>query len=592
MKVELHMGEWMINMGLVGLYRVFEYGRKHEIISEEHKHSVTVKPWGIELDTEVLPQLPRAYFLYLLEEYSVARRECERLDAYIEQVKNEEQFKNHLTAIKKVISDTGTKILKYFTHETLESILKQIKEIKKYEQVHQLEEHIRTLKQVYSEPKINEKLTFNYFKYAILKPLFFGQVSFLNVSKNNLDFEGHVEEFYNRYVFPVVNDLYLESVINDSHSMEEISSLLEKQSEYQLFRQLKRAWKKKTLEEVREYIKTEINKCLLFNERLAFYNFEEMVFSPIGVAKDKAFNFSWYFNGEQPRPLSSLAKLVLLFAPIGSTIYYKNEGINEQTERRLYAGFVQTDATFAEVLQKNNHFRELKKKREPFNKIVSQLVQSVKKESEYTVDHLFFLEFFSDYDSKKTHLHYYHLPMYLAHYFKQYADRLDSIKPYDYREQFVQSVLRGADPIHVIYHYLRDCIKNERSTNGPYIAVRERNRILQFKKGVRDMATTDKRVTALFMQGREIRDAIIRSSGSEKKVTSIAYRLLNAAKAGNRKSFMDTLMRIYMSTDRPMSPIFLNALHERDLDFATVANAFIAGLLANQYKEEQEEVQA
>ncbi|KHF31304.1 hypothetical protein LR68_00253 [Anoxybacillus sp. BCO1] len=182
--------------------------------------------------------------------------------------------------------------------------------------------------------------------------------------------------------------------------------------------------------------------------------------------------------------------------------------------------------------------------------------------------------------------------MYLAHYFKQYADGLDSIKPYDYREQFVQYVLRGADPIHVIYHYLRDCIKNERSTNGPYIAVRERNRILQFKKGVRDMATTDKKVSALFMQGREIRDAIIRSSGSEKKVTSIAYRLLNAAKAGNRKSFMDTLLRIYMSADRPISPIFLNALHERDLDFATVANAFIAGLLANQYKEEQEEVQA
>lgn len=331
---------------------------------------------------------------------------------------------------------------------------------------------------------------------------------------------------------------------------------------------------------------------MLFNERLAFYNFEEMVFSPIGVAKDNAFNFSWYFDSQQPKPLSSLAKLVLLFAPIGSTIYFKNEGINEQTERRLYAGFVQTDATFAEILQKNNHFKQLKKKREPFNKIVSQLVQSVKKESEYAVDHLFFLEFFSDYSSKKTHLHYYHLPVYLAHYFKQHADKLDDIKPYDYREQFVQYVLRGADPVYVIYNYLRDCIKNERSSIGPYIAVRERNRILQFKKGVRDMATTDKRVSALFMQGREIRDAIMRSSGSEKKVTSIAYRLLNAAKAGNRKNFMDTLLRIYMSADRPVSPIFLNALHERDLDFATVANAFIAGLLANQYKEEQEEVQA
>ncbi|KHF31306.1 hypothetical protein LR68_00255 [Anoxybacillus sp. BCO1] len=117
-------------MGLVGLYRVFEYGRKHEIISEEQKHSVTVKPWGIELDTDVLPQLPRAYFLYLLEEYSVARRECERLDAYIEQVTNEKQFKSNINTLKKSISDTGTKILKYFTHETLENTLKQIKEIK------------------------------------------------------------------------------------------------------------------------------------------------------------------------------------------------------------------------------------------------------------------------------------------------------------------------------------------------------------------------------------------------------------------------------------------------------------------------------
>ncbi|MGJ7035059.1 type I-B CRISPR-associated protein Cas8b1/Cst1 [Anoxybacillus eryuanensis] len=591
MRIELHMGEWMINMGLVGLYRVFEYGRKNGIIGDEYKDSVTIKPWGIELDTDVLPQLPKAYFLYLLEEYSVARRECERLDDYIEKLKNIEQFKNHLSMIKKIISDTGKKVLKYFPNPKLEDIIEKMKEIKKYEHMSQLLEHIHEFKNVVNEEKINEKLTFNYFKAAILQS-FFGQVSFLNVTKNSLDLNGHVEEFYRSYVFPVINDLQLEYVLENSHSVEKIISFLERQSEYQPFKQLKREWKKKKLEEVQEYIKKKINRCLLFNERFAFYNFEEMVFSPIGVAKDNAFNFSWHFDSQQPKPLSSLAKLVLLFAPIGSTIYFKNEGINEQTERRLYAGFVQTDATFAEVLQKNNHFKQLKKKREPFNKIISQLVQSVKKESEYTVDHLFFLEFFSDYSSKKTHLHYYHLPMYLAHYFKQYADRLDRIKPYDYSEQFVQYVLRGADPIHVIHSYLRDCIKNERSTMGPYIAVRERSRILQFKKGVRDMATTDKRVWALFMQGREIREAIMRSSGSEKKVTSIAYRLLNAAKAGNRESFMDTLLRIYMSADRPISSIFLNALHERDLDFATVANAFIAGLLANQYKEEQEEVQA
>ncbi|ACJ33144.1 type I-B CRISPR-associated protein Cas8b1/Cst1 [Anoxybacillus flavithermus] len=591
MKVKLHMGEWMINMGLVGLYRVFEYGRKNGIISDEYKDSVTVKPWGIELDTDVLPQLPKAYFLYLLEEYSIARRECERLDSYIEQVKKEENFKNVVSSIKKSINDTGKKVLKYFPYPSLEDVLEKLKDVKKAEHVSQLIGYINEFKTIINDQKVNEKLTLNYFKPAILRS-FFGQVSFLNVAKNNLDFDGHIEEFYKSYIVPVLNDLIFEQAIETSRSSEEMNAFLETHNDYQPFKQLKREVRKKTIEEIREYVRTNINKCLLFNERVAFYNFEEMVFSPIGVAKDNAFNFSWHFDSQQPKPLSSLAKLVLLFAPIGSTIYYKSEGINEQTERRLYAGFVQTDATFAEILQKNNHFSQLKKKREPFNKIVSQLVQSVKKESEYTVDHLFFLEFFSDYDSKKTHLHYYHLPMYLAHYFKQHADKLDYIKPYDYREQFVQYVLRGADPVYVIYNYLRDCIKNERGTIGPYIAVQERHRILQFKKGVRDMSTTDKRVSALFMQGREIREAIIRSSSSEKKVTSIAYRLLNAAKAGNRKNFMDTLLRIYMSADRPISPIFLNALHERDLDFATVANAFIAGLLANQYKEEQEEVQA
>ncbi|MBS2769938.1 type I-B CRISPR-associated protein Cas8b1/Cst1 [Anoxybacillus rupiensis] len=590
MKVELRMGEWMINMGLVGLYRVFEYGQKQGIIHDEYKNSMVIQPWGIELDTNVLPQLPRAYFLYLLDEYSVARRESEKLDTYMEQAKKEEQFKNAVSSIKKTM-EIGKKVLKYYPNKELEHILEKMKQIKKYEQFEILTDCVRSFKEVLHEPEVNEKLTFNYFKAAILQA-FFGQVSFLNVSKTNLNLEGHIEEFQKSYIAPVVCDLGLERVLNQATSSEEVHTFLDQHKDYTVFKQWKRGWKKKDIAQIREDVKTKLNHCLFFHEHIAFYNFEEMVFSPIGVAKDKAFNFSWHFQDDQPKPLSSLAKMVLFFAPIGVAVYFKNEGVNEQTERRLYAGFVQTDAAFSEILQKNNHFKQLKKQKEPFNKIVSQLIQGIQKESDYVVEHLFFLEFFSEYSSKKTHLHYYHLPMYLAHYFKRYANKLDYIKPYDYREHFVQHVLRGADPIYVIYHYLRDCIKNGKSTIGPYIAVRERNRIMQFKKGVKDMTAADKRVSALFLQGKEIREAMIQSSGSDKKVTSIAYRLLNAAKAGNKKSFMDTLFRVYMSVDRPIAPIFLNALHERDLDFATVANAFISGLLAGQYKEEQEEVQA
>jgi CRISPR-associated protein Cst1 len=599
MKVELRMGEWMVTMGLVGLYRVFEYGLKNGIIDQQYRHSISVRPRGLELDTDVLPQLPKAYFLYLIDEYSVAKRDSEKLRLYMNQAEKEEQFSYALSAIKKTITDTGKKVLKYFPNEPLENVLETLKQIKKPEHLDQLAACVDIFKATLFKEKINEKLTLNYFKAAILKA-FFGQVSFLNVSKNSLDLQGHIQEFQKDYIMPVQRDLQLEKVLASAASSDEVMSFLDKYSDYPTFKALKRAWKKKTLQDIHHDVKNTLSTCLLLSNRLAFYNFEEMIFSPIGVAKNNAFNFNWNLEEHQPKPISSLAKLVLFFAPAGAAIYLKKEGFNEQSEYRMYVGFVQSDATFSEILQKNNHFKQMKQQKEPFDRIVSKLIQSVTKEAEYVVDHLFFLEFSSDYDSKKTHLHYYHLPLYLANYFTHHRGKLDYIQPYEYREHFVQYVLRGADPARVIYFYLRDCIEKGYSHIGPYIAVRERNRIIQLKKGVKDMSSTDKRVYALYRSGQEIRKALEQAGASKasdrysaspnKKINAIAYRLLNAAKAGNQKSFMDTLFRLHMSAEQPISPIFLNALHERDLDFATVANAFIAGLLSQGLQEEQEEV--
>ncbi|NNU92991.1 type I-B CRISPR-associated protein Cas8b1/Cst1 [Geobacillus sp. NFOSA3] len=599
MKVQLRMGEWMITMGLVGLYRVFEYGLKNEIIDQQYRRSISIRPWGLELDVDVLSQLPKAYFLYLMDEYSVAKRDSEKLQLYMKQAEKEAQFSYALSAIKKTITDTGKKVLKYFSHPPLANALEALKQVKKPENFELLATCAHTFETALYEPKINEKLTLNYFKAAILKA-FFGQVSFLNVSKNSLDLQGHIQEFQKDYIAPAQYDLQFEHILADAKSSEEIIAFLDKHKDYQPFKVLKRAWKNKTLEDIQDYVKNTITKCLLLHDRLAFYNFEEMVFAPIGVAKNNAFNFNWNLEDHQPKPISSLAKLVLFFAPAGAAIYLKKEGVNEQGEYRTYAGFVQSDAAFSEILQKNNHFKQLKQQKEPFDRIVSKLVQGITKEAEYVADHLFFLEFSSDYDSKKTHLHYYHLPMYLAYYFKNCKGKLDYIQPYEYREHFVQYVLRGEDPAIVIYSYLRYCIEKGNSHIGPYITVRERNRILQLKKGVKDMSSTDKRVYAVFRSGQEIRKALEQaaasktseqySASSNKKVNAIAYRLLNAAKAGNQKSFMDTLFRLHMSAEKPISPIFLNALHERDLDFATVANAFIAGLLSSGLQEEQEDV--
>jgi len=119
------------------------------------------------------------------------------------------------------------------------------------------------------------------------------------------------------------------------------------------------------------------------------------------------------------------------------------------------------------------------------------------------------------------------------------------------------------------------------------------------------MKKQDNRVAAFFNSGRDIRKAFEQagkaresedtySASAGKKVTGIAYRLLNATKAGNKDSFMDTLLRVYMSVDKPVPAVFLHAMHEREMDFATAANAFIAGMLSseNEKQKDGEEVSA
>lgn len=94
-----------------------------------------------------------------------------------------------------------------------------------------------------------------------------------------------------------------------------------------------------------------------------------------------------------------------------------------------------------------------------------------------------------------------------------------------------------------------------------------------------DSKTESKSIWFLYNCGREVRQKYV-EKGQEPKVQGIAYRLLNATKANNKKTFMDSLIRVYMSLELPMPSLFLQVLHEEKLDFATVANAFIAGLVS------------
>ena len=148
---------------------------------------------------------------------------------------------------------------------------------------------------------------------------------------------------------------------------------------------------------------------------------------------------------------------------------------------------------------------------------------------------------------------------------------------YTNRSEIIRFLLKRQDPKQFITSLLRDKIQHSYS---PFevirmIQVRHLNQCY-LKEGHNVDTRKQKRyIWALVKSGEEVKESM-----GEKKAQSIAYRLLNAVRSNNKNTFMDTVMRTYISCDKQMPGLLLEAMHENEMDFATVGNAWIAGLVS------------
>ena len=80
------------------------------------------------------------------------------------------------------------------------------------------------------------------------------------------------------------------------------------------------------------------------------------------------------------------------------------------------------------------------------------------------------------------------------------------------------------------------------------------------------------------------------SSGDKynKKLGSIAYRMLNALKTNNKHSFMDIMVNAHMYVQKPIPAIFAENL-ENDLNFKNLGYAFVTGMIGYTGKKKVDE---
>ncbi|MBJ8054318.1 type I-B CRISPR-associated protein Cas8b1/Cst1 [Bacillus cereus] len=569
--IPLTAGEWAIDQGLVGYYRILKHaGIKVQVTDE-----------GILFEPEHLKDFEQHYFNFFLNRYSVAKRDEQIIRREFSNFKRESELKENtgtrgkIQLAKKLLDETIKrtvieKVEKKFEDTIIKKRLVEfahkIRNQKAY--ILEMEEWIEQYLQALAEPIINHKLTLNYFKAKVLGT-YFGQVSFLNVLHTAKTIEEQKAIFRKEYIETLLVDLELQQVISQAQSSDEIMNYL-KLSTHESAKQLRMKFKKFEIQQMREYISNSINHCNFFDSQWAFEQYSESHFSPLSMSAPKALNFYWGANGVLAIPISKLAKLILFCAPAGASIV---------GDKSL---FVQREGRFEQVIQANNIYEIGRSKEKAFDEILFDLIAEQQTKAYQTQQNYLILEYSSEYNAKKTDLQYLHLTSGLCSLFNSdTCSKWFGHLKYTLRSQIVHSFLRYQDPKSMIHHHLRIKLKEGRFANEIVYACLLRYYFIFLVKGEGTLETNlsigRKRIWSAFYAGVEIRKAM-----EEGKIRSIAYRLLNAVRANDKKMFLDTSMRLYMSVEKPLPPVFINVLDESQIDFATIADSFIAGLISKE----------
>ena len=602
--LEIHGEEWFMIAGLLGLKR---------LLGEE----VKTTPSGVKISSKSLSSLPEKYFEYFLTEYDIAKRDYTMMSNNLNRAKSnlrkakeypndsktyEKYAKDYLGYIRQKGNEQAKKVAKYFEetscYKELDIVINRMKEVKDTDQIEEMEQLIHQFYEIMKTDEINSKLTLNFAKASVIAP-FYGQPSFLQASFNSRSYSDHITEFSVKYVKQAQLEIEFAELLKEKGWME-IKSFVEANKSIEPFKKYwKVAKKMNELSEFKIWLDDNVLPCMFIDSISSAVSFEEMMFAPLGVSLGNSYNFFWDFEKENPLPISFLTRLILFMIPVGAAIYNRSFQTNDGRERKQFGGLVLVNKKFEEIMKQNHFYRQQRKKDAPMNQIITTLLQESQSTAEKIYSTYLFVEFHSDVKAKKTLLDYYHMPEYIARYFQGKSESLEYMKNLDLRDEFIRSILKGNDPKQTIFKYLRNAIDNRFDAFGAYIATRERARIKLLKEGSDEiMENQDNKIGIIQKQGRVIREKLINrrdeeneenyyQASGEKKITGIAYRLLNAVKASNNKEFFDTVFRLHISTGESFSPIFMDVNKDSGLDLETIGSAFIAGLLNNYTKNEE-----
>ena len=618
MKTTIYLNDWFYNCGIVGFLRILEYNQDN--FAEIHENY-------IRFETSNLKNFHKYYFKYFFDKYNIGLKTKERIEKSFNIIENclkqetqdkqeikklQENIKAEKKHVKDIIKKQLDKIKKY-DDSTYTNILNEYNKIDKIKTKDDIEEINHIKERITGEiqkDNINKRLTLNLFK-SILSKNYFGQQSFLNVVKNALTFEEQEEIMYKDYISNIIETDFIQEILQEKYAIEELKILLKEKMQdkliskevLQIYSNIQKKYidKGKHLDEIKEYIHQKVlSHCYMCeNDKTLTDNYSEGNFIPLAVSSDNMKNFFWNQNAEFP--ICDVCKLMLFCIPVGISTISKTtkENINGQAvyREKEVNSFVNYDTSVEELLRTNNYLSQISSKDKtiynPYEDLILNIVEQEKSISEWQLENIFIVEFETEYLAY-SRMEYFNIKRYIAKFFIKYSkNTLNLIKDYRYKIQIMDYILKNKDIKFIINNRLREELtKENRNGFNTYIATKIRLILNLLKKediGMDErIKKNNDKLYVLYNLGVSIHEEL-KAKKEENKIDGYTYKMLNSIKAGNRKEFMDIVIRIHMSMGKDVSPIFLEVMQDTDLDFESIGHSFVSGLISNKFEKKNEE---
>ncbi len=594
--------------GIVGFLRILEVNEDNFAIKKKNY---------IEFDTENLRNFHKYYFNYFFKKYNVAESVENRTQKSFEYLENnievvfedkdkEKERKNKIKSNRKYIKETIKKQLdkiKKIDESTYEEMKEQYEQIDKIDTKEEIIDIKEKLISNIKKGTVNKRLTLNLFK-SILSNTYYGQPSFLNVVKTALSYEEQQELMYKDYISNIVETGFINDIMQNKYSIEQIKEYIENAKETNITEDIEKVYtkidkdyigKKKTIVDIQKYLKEKvIKRCSMCENEIGLtINYSEGNFVPLAISSNNARNFFW--NQNVKMPICDICKLILFCIPAGMTTITKTIKENGEYKEKQLLSFVNYDTGIEMLYRTNVNFGNKSRYENRTENLYSELILDIVEQNEqvstWQLENIFVVEIEAEYGAY-SRIEYFNIKRYISLFFTEYAKKtLSKIWDYRYRLQIVDYIMKNKDIKYIINDRLRTEMLNGEKKNGynSFLATQVRMILSILKKEgkeVEDIKKNNDKLYVIYNLGVQIHEEL-KNRGEDNKLDGYTYKMLNSIKAGNKKEFMDIVIRLHMAMGKDVSPIFIETMQTTGLDFESIGHSFLAGLISNKYEKKR-----